>query len=78
MLAIFQSARAIYFPRISDTPAAVSLFGAFAKISVSAKTKSGADAATAFFTPFHVISATVEVNPSELAAVGTETKGIRY
>ena len=77
-LAIFQSARQIYFPIRSEIPAAVRRWGAFEKISVSAYTQMGATDGTVFFTPSEIIVATVVTNPSPLAAVGTEMKGILY
>src|SRR5699024_4034531 len=73
---IFQSASAVYFPRRSETPDAVRRSGAFLKISVSATTTTGDTAVKLFLQPCHVIAATVETNPSTLAAVGTEKKGI--
>ncbi len=73
---IFQSANAVYFPRRSDTPDAVKRNGAFLKISVSAITTTGDTAVKLFLNPCHVIAATVDTNPSTLAAVGTEKNGI--
>lgn len=76
--AIFQSRIEIYFPRKSDTPDAVSLDGAAAKISVSARIQRGETPATVFFNPSSVNAATFAANPSTLAAVGTDTNGISY
>ena len=45
-------------------------------ISVSARTKRGATPGMVFLYPFQVIADTVEQNPSTLAAVGQETKGM--
>ena len=68
----------MYLPIRSDIPDAVSRYGAFEKISVSANTYSGPWAGIVFFIPFQVIAATVDTNPSTLAAVGTEMKGIPH
>ena len=38
----------------------------------------GGTAGIVFLSPFQVIAATVDTNPSTLAAVGTEIKGILY
>ena len=76
--AIFQSRIEIYFPRKSDTPDAVSLDGAAAKISVSARIQRGETPATVFFNPSSVNAATFAANPSTLASVGTDTNGISY
>ena len=73
-LAIFQSARQIYFPIRSEIPAAVRRCGAFEKMSVSAYTQIGATDGTVFFTPSQVIAATVVTNPSPLALTGTTEK----
>ena len=63
------------FSNKSATPAAVKCVGAFEIMLVSAKIASGALAGVVTLNPLNVMAATVEANPSTLAAVGTEING---
>jgi hypothetical protein len=60
-------------------PEAVRRRGAAASISISAKSATGAAEGSVIFMPdLVVIGATLETNPSTLAAVGNEINGLLY
>ena len=77
-LAIFQSARQIYFPRRSETPDAVSRCFWEHEQKYQYQQTQLRPAVLAFFRPFRSFCAIFLIRIIPLAAVGTEIKGILY